>query len=199
MFLVVGLGNPGKEYENARHNVGYRVIQSLAEALGISLGAVGCRARVGKGEKNSSPIVLAQPLTFVNSSGESVKGLIDNYDIPLENLVVIHDDLDLPLGTIRLKMKGSSGGHKGVDSIIYHLESDEFGRVRIGIGRPPGRQDPADFVLSDFTQQEKEEISVAVQEGADAVICIIKEGFQTAMNKYNRSQESKVNRPPEAG
>jgi len=187
MFLIVGLGNPGKEYENTRHNVGFRVIESLAEILGIQLKSIKCKARIGVGRKDGDPIVLAQPLTFVNLSGPSVERLVNLYEVPLENLLVIHDDLDLPLGVVRLRAKGSSGGHKGVDSIISRLASDEFGRLRIGIGRPPGRQDPADFVLRGFSKEEDEEISIAVTEGAEAVVYAIEEGLGAAMNKYNRS------------
>lgn len=188
MFLVVGLGNPGVEYQNNRHNLGFRVVQLLAQILGISPATNECKAIIGKGKRGSIPIVLAQPLTFVNASGESVRVLVDKYKVAINKIIVVHDDLDLPLGEIRLKTKGSSGGHKGVDSIIYHLQSDEFGRVRIGIGRPQGRQDPADFVLCDFGKKEEDEIAVAVREGADAVLSIIEEGFEAAMNQYNKRE-----------
>lgn len=191
MFLVVGLGNPGKEYENNRHNVGFRVIQSLADVMGIVLNSVECNAILGKGERSGDNILLAQPLTYVNASGESVKYLVSKYEVSLEHIIIIHDDLDLPVGDVRVKIQGGSGGHKGLDSIIRYLGSDEFGRVRIGIGRPPGRKDPADFVLSDFTRKEEEEITFAVKEGEDAVLNIIKEGFQAAMNRYNMAKEEK--------
>lgn len=192
MFLVVGLGNPGKQYENNRHNVGFRVIQALAEILGVAQSNAECQAEVAEGRRDSESIILAQPHTFVNASGESVRDLINKYDMSVSDIIVVHDDLDLLLGEIRVKKGGSSGGHKGVDSIIYHLESDGFGRVRIGIGRPPGRQDSADFVLSDFKKQEEEEMSIAVKEAADAVLGIIEKGLPAAMNEYNRkrSEES---------
>jgi len=189
MFLVVGLGNPGKDYENNRHNVGFRVIQSLADEMGIILDTVECNAIVGKGERGDDAVILVQPLTFVNASGESVKCLADKYKVSLEHTIIIHDDLDLPVGNVRVKARGSSGGHKGLDSIIRQLGSDEFGRVRIGIGRPPGRKDPADFVLCDFTHKEEEEIAFAVKEGEEAILDIIKEGFQIAMNRYNTAKE----------
>ncbi len=183
----MGLGNPGREHEKNRHNVGFRVINALARSFEVVKQETRSRAVIASAEKDSEFIVLVQPLTYVNASGESVKELVDTYGLSAEDLIVVYDDLDLPLGQVRIKAGGSSGGHKGVDSIIYHLDSDEFNRVKIGIGRPPGRQEPADFVLNDFTSKEEEEISIAVEEGADAILSIIKEGLPTAMNRYNRS------------
>jgi len=188
MFLVIGLGNPGKEFEKNRHNVGFRVVQALAESLKVELATTESKAITGRAKIDDSAAILAQPLTFVNASGECVRDLVSKYDLCPADIVAIHDDLDLVLGDVRVKTEGSSGGHKGVDSIIYHLGSEDFGRVRIGIGRPPGRQDPADFVLRDFTAKEEEEIAVAVQEGADAVLDIINRGFQATMNRYNKRQ-----------
>ncbi len=188
MFLAIGLGNPGKEFEKNRHNVGFRVVQALAESLKVELAVTEPKAITGRAKIDDNAAILVQPLTFVNASGECVRDLASKYDLCSADIVAIHDDLDLALGDVRVKTGGSSGGHKGVDSIIYHLGSEDFGRVRIGIGRPPGRQDPADFVLRDFTAKEEEEIAVAVQEGADAVLDIINQGLQATMNKYNKRQ-----------
>ena len=189
MFLVVGLGNPGKEYQNNRHNVGFRVIQTVARLLGIGNEGTECNAIVSKVEKEDVRIILAQPLTFVNASGRSVQDLARKYELFAQDIIVIHDDLDLPLGDVRVKANGGSGGHNGVESVIYQLGSEDFSRVRIGIGRPTGRKDPADFVLSDFTEKEEPEISVAVEEAADAVLEIIEKGLPAAMNRYNKRGE----------
>ncbi len=134
MFLVVGLGNPGREHEKNRHNVGFRVINALARSLEVVKQETRSRAVIASAEKDSEFIVLVQPLTYVNASGESVKELVDTYGLSAEDLIVVYDDLDLPLGQVRIKAGGSSGGHKGVDSIIYHLDSDEFNRVKRGRG-----------------------------------------------------------------
>ena len=190
MFLVVGLGNPGKQYESNRHNVGFRVIAALARSAG-STPQLECRANVTTVETAKASLILAQPLTYVNASGESVRDLMDKYELTVEDLIVVYDDLDLPFGQVRIKAKGSSGGHRGVDSIIFQLGSDEFSRVKIGIGRPPGRQDPADFVLEDFTPKEEEEISIAVEEAADAVFSIIENGQWAAMNRYNSEKDTR--------
>lgn len=188
MFLVVGLGNPGKEYQNNRHNIGFRVIQTVANSLGNGREGTECNAIVSKVEKDDTKIILAQPLTFVNASGRSVQDLASKYELFTQDIIVIHDDLDLPLGDVRVKANGGSGGHNGVESIIYQIGSEDFNRVRIGIGRPPGRKDPAGFVLSDFTEKEEQEISVAVEEAADAVLEIIEKGLSSAMNRYNQKE-----------
>ena len=153
--------------------------------------AVECNAAVANAKKGDNSILLAKPLTYVNASGESVRKLMNKHQVMAGEIITVHDDLDLPLGEVKIKTKGGSGGHKGIDSVVSCLGSDRFSRVRIGIGRPPGRQDPADFVLSDFSAKEEEEIAVAVREAADAVLAIVVQGASAAMNRYNRNESTK--------
>lgn len=187
MFLILGLGNPGEEYRDTRHNVGYMVVDRMARDLGIPLEQTAFKALFGRGKVGSEDILLAKPLTFVNLSGGSAKALLDGFEITFFNLLVIHDDLDLPLSTIRVKMGGRSGGHRGLESIIEHLGTNEFGRIRIGIGHPPGRQDPATYVLRPFTRRQWREMDVAVGRAIDAILVVVREGYQKAMSEYNRS------------
>jgi PTH1 family peptidyl-tRNA hydrolase len=185
MNLIVGLGNPGRAYAYSRHNVGFRCINHLGKAHGISLKQRQCQAQVGTGLIENSEVVLAKPLTFMNLSGQSVKSLMRRFRVALSDIIVIHDDLDLPLGKIRLYTGGGSGGHKGIESIISHLESRDFLRVRVGIGRPPEGEDPIDYVLGDFLPEEKLHIENTIPMVCDAIACLIKEGTTTAMNRYN--------------
>lgn len=184
-MIVIGLGNPGKEYVNTRHNVGFIVAEELAKSVGISLKERGCRAIWGNGTVGERQMVVAKPQTFVNSSGEAARCLIDYFRVSPSELLVIHDDLDLPLGKIRVKEDGGSGGHKGIDSIISILGTRDFTRIRVGIGRPPGRQDPTRFVLRPFTARQSKEMKLATATAAEAVVDVITLGTKEAMNKYN--------------
>jgi PTH1 family peptidyl-tRNA hydrolase len=184
MKLIVGLGNPGKAYANNRHNVGFRCLDYLAKAHHIPLAMRKGKAKVGVGEVAEKKVVLAKPRTFMNASGQAVSLLVRHFSLPLEDLLVIHDDLDLPLGKLRIRPHGGSAGHKGVDSIISSLGSQDFPRIRIGIGRPNDGDEVA-YVLSDFTAAERGAVEEVVVRVADAIYCILTEGIEAAMNRYN--------------
>jgi len=183
MKLIVGLGNPGRAYANSRHNVGFRCVGHFARLHHIPLTERRQRAKVGMGVVADTEVVLAKPRTFMNRSGEAVSQLLRRFKISVEDLIVIHDDLDLPLGRVRIRQRGSSAGHKGLQSIIDSLESQDFPRIRVGIGRPDG--DEVSYVLSDFTTAEKTAIEEAIVTVSDAIHCILAEGIEAAMNKYN--------------
>ena len=183
MKLVVGLGNPGKAYVNSRHNVGFRCVDHFARLNHIPLAKRQQRAKVGTGVVAETEVVVAKPRTFMNLSGEAVGQLVRRLGVPLEDLIVVHDDMDLPLGKVRIRRRGSSAGHKGVQSVIDCLGSRDFPRIRVGIGRPDG--DEISYVLSHFTVAEKQVIEEAIATAADAIHCIIAEGIEAAMSRYN--------------
>ncbi|MFC2040125.1 aminoacyl-tRNA hydrolase [Chloroflexota bacterium] len=193
MKLIVGLGNPGSEYAGNRHNVGFMVIKNLARRHRIQLSERRALARLGMGMVENEKIILARPGTYVNNSGESVAKLCNLYRVSFENVIIIHDDLDLPLGTIRLKMGGGPGGHNGIKSIIRLLGKREFCRVRIGIGRleyfgtdRSGKESAViDHVLSNFTDEERKIIVGIIPMAADAVATLVIEGLEQAMQIYN--------------
>ena len=193
MKLIAGLGNPGRGYAHNRHNVGFICVNHFARTQGIRFDKKRGKARIGTGEIAGNEVVLAKPQTYMNLSGQSVGLLIKRFDIALDDLLIIHDDLDLPLGKIRVSRGSGSGGHKGIDSIISSLGSQEFPRIRVGIGRPvvpPGstqisEDDIIAYVLSDFTAEEKQIISQIIPEVSEAIHCLISEGLTAAMNKYN--------------
>jgi PTH1 family peptidyl-tRNA hydrolase len=187
-FLIVGLGNPGPGYAGNRHNVGAMVLDELAGRAGIRLSAgKGARARAlaGEGRLAGRRVVLAQPLTYMNESGGPVRGLLDYHHLPVENLVVVHDELDLPFATVRLKRGGGEGGHNGLRSISRSAGTKDYLRVRVGIGRPPGRQDPADFVLKDFSAVERKELDLLIAEAADAAEALLVKGLEAAQNEVH--------------
>jgi PTH1 family peptidyl-tRNA hydrolase len=185
MYLVAGLGNPGREYKKTRHNIGFMVAEQLSVDLSISMGKVQSRAIIGMGRALDSKIIIAKPQTYMNRSGEAVKGLLKFYKIPLENLIVIHDDLDIPFGTIRIRKQGGPAGQKGVKSVIDHMGTQEFNRIRMGIDRPPGRMDAADYVLQRFSRNEEEQLEQLVKQASKAIQTIILNGMDQAMNEYN--------------
>ncbi len=182
--LIVGLGNPGRRYRHNRHNVGFMVADLLAESNGISLGRVQNRAIVGSGLIGERPVIIAKPQTYMNLSGEAVQSLVKFYQIALEDLLVIYDELDLSFGVLRLRSKGGSGGHNGMRSIIQHLGED-FPRLRIGIGRPPGQMPPADYVLRDFGRDEAPALGELLEEAARAVGSFLVDGIDLAMTRHN--------------
>lgn len=191
-WLFVGLGNPGRMYKGTRHNVGFEMIDAIAEAEGISFSSKQFKAVVGKGLIGDVPVMLAKPQTFMNASGESVGQLVSYFKIPLDQLVVIYDDLDLPFAKLRLLPKGGHGGHNGMRSIVDHLnQSRDFARLRIGIGRPPEELGAINFVLRSFTKQEKEELEVTFQRSLQAVRIMVREGFNKSAQFVNTPQ------PPE--
>ncbi|KAG2599967.1 peptidyl-tRNA hydrolase, mitochondrial [Panicum virgatum] len=192
-WLFVGLGNPGKVYQGTRHNVGFEMIDVIAEAEGIPLSSMQFKAMVGKGRIGDAPIMLAKPQTFMNASGESVGQLVSYFKIPLNQVIVMYDDLDLPFAKLRLLPKGGHGGHNGMRSIINHLkQSRDFPRLRIGIGRPPGKMDPANFVLRPFTKKEQEELDFAFHRGLEAVRIMVLEGFNKSATYVNTAQSSEM-------
>jgi PTH1 family peptidyl-tRNA hydrolase len=184
-YLIAGLGNPGKDYQNNRHNVGFMAINVIAKELGFSNIKVKSKSVVLEGKWNNKKVILVKPQTFMNLSGTAVSSLVRFYKVELENLIVIHDDLDLPSLSIRLRPGGGAAGQKGIASIIQQLGSQQFNRVRIGIGRPSGRMDPADYVLQNFSKQEEKELSFLFETVTKAVIMIMESGIEIAMNKFN--------------
>ena len=192
MKLIVGLGNPGKAYARNRHNIGFQCLNYYARLHSIRFDRRQCRARVGIGEASGEKLLLAKPMTFVNLSGDSVACLMRKHRIPLSNLLVIYDDLDLPLGKIRLRQSGGSGGHKGMNSIIFALGSEDFPRIRVGIGRPQVEGKPSNdeevivnYVLSDFSPQEEAIIEPVIARVAEAIDCFLTRGIEAAMNRFN--------------
>ena len=191
MKLIVGLGNPGRGYANNRHNLGFMCLNHFARTQGIRFDKKQGQARIGSGEVAGSKVILAKPQTYMNRSGQSVSRLIRKFDINPDDLIIIHDDLDLPLGTIRIRRSGGSGGHKGINSIISYLESQDFPRLRIGIGRPAtslaeiSENDIIAYVLSDFTPEEKQVITQVIPRASEAILCLLTEGLTAAMNKFN--------------
>lgn len=184
--LVVGLGNPGRQYAQHRHNVGFQVVEALAEAHGLEFDKLKHKARMAVGRIVDQRVVLAKPLTYMNKSGESVSPLAHWYKTPLDQMLVVYDDLDIPLGTVRLRPRGGSGGHRGMRSIIQQLGAEDFPRLRVGIDRPPAGWDPADYVLSPFTEDEVP-VVVDVRERAVAAIeCWLQEGVDAAMTRFNQ-------------
>ncbi|MFE6919749.1 aminoacyl-tRNA hydrolase [Nocardia sp. NPDC057663] len=184
--LVVGLGNPGPEYERTRHNVGFLVADVLAERVG---GRFAVHKKSGadllQARLDGRQILIAKPRTYMNLSGRPVAALAKFFSVPVDQVIVIHDELDLPFGTIRLKQGGGEGGHNGLRSISQALTTKEYLRTRIGIGRPPGRQDPADYVLKPFAAPERKEVPVIVEQAADAVELLLKVGLETAQNSLH--------------
>jgi PTH1 family peptidyl-tRNA hydrolase len=183
LFLIVGLGNPGKEYENTRHNVGFMVLEKISEKLGVKVDRIKFKGLFGEGIWGGEKVLLLKPMTFMNLSGESVEEALRFYKVPSENLIVIYDDMDLPVGRLRIRRKGSSGGHKGMESIISRISSEDFPRVRVGIGRPKG--DVVDHVLGSFGPEEKQAVESAIEAAAEAALTIVREGVEEAMNRYN--------------
>ena len=184
-FLVVGLGNPGPSYAGNRHNVGAMVLDELAARAGVKLSpGKGKRARtlIGEGRLAGRRVVLARPTSYMNESGGPVRGLLDYHSIPPTDLVVLHDELDVPFAGVRLKRGGGEGGHNGLRSISRATGTRDYLRVRVGIGRPPGRQDPADFVLKDFSATERKELDLLVAEAADATEELLALGLEAAQN-----------------
>lgn len=182
--LIVGLGNPGKKYELTRHNIGFWSIDLLSKRWGIPLNKEKWKGIVGEGVVNGEKVILLKPMTYMNLSGESIRPAMDWLKVDLEDLILIYDDLDLPLGQVRLRTKGSAGGHNGMKSTIAHLGTDQFKRIKLGIGRPVSLSVP-DYVLSPFSQEESPFAQDAADRGAQAVDTWIKESFLIAMNRFN--------------
>jgi PTH1 family peptidyl-tRNA hydrolase len=192
--LIVGLGNPGKEYHETRHNVGFRVLDELARRYGLAFGKLERKAHAVTGTIGGEKVILCKPQTYMNLSGEAVRAAVDFYKVDLIRVFIVSDDLDLPLGTLRLRKIGSAGGQNGLKSVIQHLGSSEFSRLRFGIGRPPGKMAAKDYVLGVFKGDEAILVAQMVERAANAVESWMVEGMDAAMNKYNGSTEDT---PPE--
>jgi PTH1 family peptidyl-tRNA hydrolase len=189
MKLIVGLGNPGRSYARNRHNVGFIALNRFARSEGIKFDRKKGLARIGEGEVVGNKVMLARPQTFMNNSGQSVSRLVRKFQIAPNDLIVIHDDLDLPLAKIRISHGSSSGGHKGTNSIIQELGTQDFIRLRIGIGRPDepevSEDDIIDYVLSDFSPAEKRAIDKIIPTVSEAILCLLSEGLTPTMNRFN--------------
>jgi len=189
MYIIVGLGNPGKDYAGTRHNIGFDVIDKIAEKYNIGVLEKKHKAIIGKGYVEGQKVVLVKPQTYMNLSGESVREVIDYYKVDeTEELIVISDDISLEPGQLRIRKKGSAGGHNGLKNIISHLGHDEFQRVKMGVGEKPKGYDLADYVLGHFTGDERKIMDKAALEAADAIVMMMQEGADAAMNKYNKKK-----------
>ena len=184
-YLLIGLGNPGREYANTRHNFGFMAIDRLAVRLNARGMKVQSKAIVMNAQYEDYKLILAKPQTFMNLSGQSVQGLVHFYKLPLTNVMILSDDLDLPFGTIRIRASGGPGGQRGLSSILEKLGTKDVPRMRLGIGRPPGRMDPANYVLQNFSKDDMQFISELLDRAADAALEFVTNGLNAAMNKFN--------------
>lgn len=185
MYIIAGLGNPGNKYEGTRHNAGFMTIDALAEKYNIDVRERAHKALVGKGIIEGQRVLLLKPQTFMNLSGESIRAVMDYYKEELENFFVIFDDISLEPGQLRIRKKGSAGGHNGMKSIIAHLGTQEFARIKVGVGEKPSQMDLADYVLGHFSKGEKEIMEQAYKDAAGAAVSMMTEGLDAAMNHYN--------------
>lgn len=187
MFIFAGLGNMGPKYERTRHNVGFDTIDYLAAQYRINNFKSKHKSLIAEGIIQGQKTLLVKPQTYMNNSGEAIRQIIDYYKVPFENLVIIYDDVDLDVGQIRVRAKGSSGTHNGMRSILSHIKTEEFPRIRIGIGKAPERMDLADYVLSRFSDEERKQANIAIENAAKAAVTMICASVETAMSKYNKS------------
>ncbi|MDQ0150243.1 aminoacyl-tRNA hydrolase [Eubacterium multiforme] len=183
MFLIVGLGNPGSKYDNTRHNIGFEAIDYIAKKYNIDINRKKFKGEYGEGFIGSEKVILMKPTTYMNLSGECVREVLDFYKLTNEDMLVIYDDISLDIGKIRIRGKGSAGGHNGIKSIIAHVGSDEFSRIKIGVGQP--KEDLVNYVLGKFSKEEKEVLEESLEVSKLATDTIIKEDISSAMNKYN--------------
>lgn len=190
MFIVVGLGNPGLKYDSTRHNVGFEVIERLAYNNNIKVDKKKHRALIGQGVINGEKVILVKPQTYMNLSGESVRGILDFYKEDEDSLIVVYDDTSLDIGNLRIRKKGSAGGHNGIKNIISHLGTDTFVRIKVGVGNKPPGWDLADYVLSKFDKEEIPQIIDSIREAANSVECILKDSVEVAMNQFNTKKKA---------
>jgi len=192
MKLIVGLGNPGRDYGQHRHNMGFRCVNYFARKHGLEFNKRQARSQIARGKIAGVDVVLAKPQTFMNLSGQAVSLLVQQLSLPLTDLIVVYDDLDLPLGKIRIREKGSAGGHRGMQSVINILGSQDFPRIRVGLGRPPevhSEDEVAAYVLSEFTSEEQPVVTEAVAHVSEALECLLSTGIDEAMNRFNQKAE----------
>ncbi len=185
MYVIVGLGNPGKKYAITRHNIGFEVVDEFARQNQIKMTKVKFKSVIGEGNVCGEKVLVVKPQTYMNLSGEAVMKILDYYNLPLENLIVVYDDIDVDTGKLRIRKKGSGGSHNGMRNIIYLLKQDGFPRVRVGVGRPQNGQNLADYVLGRFSKDEQELIIPIVKDSVSAIETIIKDDVDLAMNRYN--------------
>ena len=190
MKIVVGLGNPGRSYDRTRHNIGFRVVDRIGRDHNISVNQRSCNALVGECDDQGEALILVKPQTFMNRSGTAVKALLREHRRAAQDLIVIYDDLDLPFGRIRIRPKGSAGGHRGILSITESLAGADYDRIRVGIGRPAGGMDAADYVLAPFDQSEEAELDQVVERASAAVLSLVHDGITRAMAQFNRTAVS---------
>ncbi len=190
MYIITGLGNPDRQYEGTRHNAGFDVIDRIAEKYNIAVDTKKHRALIGKGIIEGQKVILAKPQTYMNLSGESIKSLMDYYKIePESELIVIYDDISLGVGQLRIRAKGSAGGHNGIKNIIAHLGREVFPRIKVGVGEKPSKMDLADYVLGHFSKEEKKEMEAGYDNAINAVEMMVQGDIQKAMNEYNRKKK----------
>lgn len=187
LYCIVGLGNPGVQYSQTRHNAGFLTVDRLLEKMGVTSLKNDFRSLYAKTQWNGNPLVLVKPQTYMNLSGEAVRPLLDYFKIPLERVIVVYDEMDLPLGALRFRLEGSAGGHRGLASIIQHLGTDRVARLRIGIGRPPEGMEVSDYVLSGFSGVDKKVFEESILKAAEACIAFVDKGADYTMNHYNIS------------
>ena len=185
MKLIVGLGNPGARYAGTRHNMGFLVVDALAQRAGVEINRERFEALLGRGEISDVPVILAKPLTFMNLSGRAVAQIVRYFGIGAADILIVHDDMDFPVGDVRIKAGGGAGGHKGLLSIIDQLGEADFARVRVGIGRPPARETAERYVLERFSAEETQAFDCAVERAGGAVIAVVSSGVHAAMNRFN--------------
>lgn len=190
MYIIVGLGNPGKQYEHTRHNVGFEVIDILADRIGICIEEKKHKALCGRGILEGQKVVLAKPQTFMNLSGESVRAISDFYKVESKDIIIVYDDVSLEPGQLRIRGKGSAGGHNGIKNIIAHLGTQEFPRVKVGVGEKPKGMDLADYVLSRFAKEEQDTMEEAFREAANAVAMMVRQDIDSAMNHFNMKKKT---------
>lgn len=191
MKIIVGLGNPGNEYAKTRHNVGFMLVDALSEHLNITLWKDKFNAKIAEGRIGAEKILLVKPQTYMNNSGEAVGPLMRWYKLEPKNIIAAHDDMDIPAGTIRIRKKGSSGGHNGIKSLITYIGDENFARIRLGIGRPLPGWSVINHVLAPFPEQDKIKVDKAIKYLIPAIECIISDGLDIAMNKYNPKKQKK--------
>lgn len=184
MYIIAGLGNPGKKYENTRHNMGFMAIDVLAEKNDIRVNKLKFKALTGEGRIAGDKVLLIKPQTYMNLSGEPIRMAMEYYRIEPEQLIVIYDDIDIPIGSVRLRKKGSAGTHNGMRNILYHIQSENFPRIRVGIGSGK-KEDMIDYVIGQVSKSDGEVLKAAVEKAADSAACIIEKGIEKAMNEYN--------------
>lgn len=189
MYLIAGLGNPTREYEKTRHNVGFEAIDILADKAGTTVTEKKHKALYGKGYIGGQKVILAKPQTYMNLSGESIREIVDFYKIEPENIIILCDDINLSEGQLRIRLKGSAGGHNGLKNIISHLGTQEFPRIRIGVGEKPRGMDLADYVLGRFPKEQQAVMEEAYRDAAEAACMMIEDGADAAMNHYNRKNK----------